>query len=76
MALWRRNVRITLALLLLWFLASFGIAFFARELSFTVMGGPFSFWMASQGTLLVFCLIIWAYARAMDKLDAEADQAD
>lgn len=70
---WRRNLRLTGVLLAIWFVVSFGIAFFARELSFTVFGWPFSFWVASQGALVVYCLIIWFYARRMDRLDDEED---
>jgi len=73
---WRSTVRITLWLLVVWFVVSFGIAFFARELSFSVFGWPFSFWVASQGALVVYCLIIWFYARRMDRLDAEHGAAD
>lgn len=68
---WRSTLRITAWLLGLWFVVSFGIAFFARELSFSVFGWPFSFWVASQGALVVYCLIIWFYARRMDRLDQE-----
>lgn len=68
---WRRTLRLTGWLLLAWFVVTFGIAFFARELSFTVFGWPFSFWVASQGALVVYCVIIWFYARRMDRLDDE-----
>lgn len=71
--LWRRNLRITLVGLVAWAVVGFGVSAFASELSFTVMGWPFSFWMASHGTLLVFCAIIWLHALAMDRLDAEGD---
>jgi len=68
---WRSTLRVTGGLLAVWFGVSFGIAFFARELSFSLFGWPFSFWVASQGALVVYCLIIWFYARRMDQLDAE-----
>jgi putative solute:sodium symporter small subunit len=71
--LWRRNLRWTLVLLAVWAVVSFGVSAWARELSFTVWGWPFSFWMASQGALLVFCAIVWLHAAAMDRLDAEGD---
>lgn len=70
---WRRNLRLTGLLLVIWFVVTFGIAFFARELSFTVFGWPFSFWVASQGALIVYCLIIWFYAQRMNRLDDEED---
>lgn len=70
---WRATRRLTGWLLVVWFVVTFGIAFFARELSFTVFGWPFSFWVASQGALIVYCGIIWFYAHRMDKLEQEAD---
>jgi putative solute:sodium symporter small subunit len=74
---WRKNRRLTVALLVVWFAVTFVVAFFARQLSFTLFGWPFSFWVASQGALIVYCLIVWIYATVMDRLDDEAAaQAD
>ena len=67
---WRRTLRLTGVLLLLWFAVTFGIAFFARELDFDFFGWPFSFWVASQGALLVYLLLVGVYALAMRRLDA------
>jgi len=67
---WRRNCRLSLGLLLVWAGVAFGLIFYARELSFSFFGWPFSFWVAAQGALLVFCLIVAFYARAMRRLDA------
>lgn len=66
---WRRNLRLTRVLLALWFVVSFGFVFWADELNFNVAGWPFSFWMAGQGALLIYCAIIWYYAWAMGRLD-------
>lgn len=66
---WRLTRRLTLALLLLWWLVSFVLTYFARELDFEFLGWPFSFWVAAQGSLVVFGLIIAVYAWAMDRLD-------
>ena len=70
-AYWRKNLRITGILLVLWFVVTFVVSFFARELSFEFFGWPFSFWMGAQGSLLVYGGIIWFYQRYMDKLDAQ-----
>ena len=70
---WTRVRRLTLALLLLWFIFTFGVIFFARELSgLTLFGWPLSFYMAAQGSTLIYLLIIAFYALAMKKLDALA----
>lgn len=68
---WRRNLRLTAGLLCLWFLVSFGVAYFARDLNFEFFGWPFSFWMGAQGSLLVYLLIIGVYAHCMNRLDVE-----
>lgn len=66
---WRKTLRLTGVLLLIWFVVTFGVSYFARELSFTFLGWPFSFWMAAQGSLVVYGLIIAFYAWAMHRLD-------
>lgn len=68
---WRHNLRLTGALAALWFFVTFVLVYFSRELSFKVVGWPFSFWVAGQGALVVYCLIIWFYARRMNQLDAQ-----
>ena len=69
---WQKNLRITSILLMIWFIVTFVVGFYARELDFTFFGWPFSFWMGAQGSLVVYCLIIWFYASYMNKLDEEA----
>jgi putative solute:sodium symporter small subunit len=70
---WSKNLRITALLLGIWFFVTFVVVYFARELTFSFFGWPFSFWVAAQGALVVYCLIIWFYARYMNKLDIEYD---
>ena len=68
---WRKNLNITAVLLAIWFVVTYVIAFFARDLDFNFFGWPFSFWVAAQGALVVYVLIIGFYARYMGKLDEE-----
>ena len=68
---WRAAQRVTAAVLAVWLAVSFGVAFFARELNGTVLGWPFSFWVASQGALIVYLGLVCLYARVMHRLDAE-----
>ena len=58
------------ALLGVWFIATFGISYFARELNFNFFGWPFSFWMGAQGALGVYVGIVGFYAWYMNRLDA------
>ena len=75
---WQKNLNITAVLMAVWFVVTFAVSFFARDLSFTFFGWPFSFWMASQGSLIIYVLIIWFYARYMNNLDREygVDEGD
>jgi len=68
---WRKNLNITAILLAIWFVVTFVVGYFACELSFNFFGWPFSFWVGAQGALIVYVLIIWYYARYMNKLDIE-----
>jgi putative solute:sodium symporter small subunit len=68
---WRKNLRITGILLAIWFVVTFVIGYYARDLSFKFFGWPFSFWVGGQGALIVYCVIIWYYAHYMNKLDIE-----
>ncbi len=73
---WQRVRLLTGVLLLIWALASFGFVFYARELSAVkLLGTPLPFYMAAQGTILIYLAIIGAYAFAMKKLDALAGKA-
>ena len=73
---WRRGQRITAALLLVWCAVTFGITYFARSLDAIVLGWPFSFWVAAQGALLLYLLLIGLYARWMNRLDADHGLAE
>ena len=58
---------LTSVLLLAWLLISFGPSFFARELSVLVWGWPLYFWMAAQGSILLFICIVVVYAWLMNR---------
>ncbi len=74
---WQRVRRLTLVLLALWFAASFGVVFWARELSaISLWGWPLHFYLAAQGVTLVYLALIAAYALAMRRLDALARAED
>jgi putative solute:sodium symporter small subunit len=68
---WRKTLNITAVLLVIWFVVTFVVGYFARELSFNFFGWPFAFWVGAQGALVVYCLIIWYYAKYMGNLDRE-----
>ena len=69
---WSKNLTITAILLAIWFVVTFVIGYFARELSsITILGFPFPFYMGAQGSLIIYVLIIWFYARYMNNLDIQ-----
>jgi putative solute:sodium symporter small subunit len=69
---WQRNLRITAILLAIWFVATFVVIFFAPQLNnIVIMGFPLAFYMGAQGSLIIYVLIIWFYARRMNQLDNE-----
>jgi putative solute:sodium symporter small subunit len=55
---WRKNLNITAILLVIWFVVTFVVSYYARELSFNFFGWPFSFWMGAQGSLAIYVAII------------------
>lgn len=71
-AYWRRNLRMTATLLVIWFAVTFLPIYFARELNdISFFGWPLAFYMGAQGSLIVYVLLIGYYAWAMNRLDHE-----
>ncbi len=68
---WSKNLRITAILMVIWFVVTFVIGYYARSLDFNFFGWPFSFYMGAQGSLVIYVVIIWYYAYYMNKLDQE-----
>jgi putative solute:sodium symporter small subunit len=66
---WSKNLAVTGVLLFIWFLVTFVLMFYARDITFNFFGWPFSWYMAAQGTLIIYVVIIWYYARYMNRLD-------
>ena len=73
---WRSNLRLIGLGLLLGFVVTFGVSYFARALDFHFWGWNFSFWVAAQGALLVYLLIVVGYAWLMNRLDERASASD
>ena len=74
-AYWRAVLRLTVALLMIWFIVTFVVSFYARELNeISFFGFPFGFYMGGQGALVIYVLIVGFYALRMNVLD-ESDVA-
>ena len=63
-------------LLALWAGVSFGVCFFARDLDTLVADWPFHYWMAAQGGVLAFILIVAVYCLAMNHIEPDEDPPD
>ena len=71
---WHKNLRLTAVLLAIWFVATFVVIFFAPQLNeIVILGLPLAFYMGAQGSLIIYVLVIWYYARRMNQLDKEYD---
>ena len=68
---WRENLTIVAALLSVWFIVSFGLSIVFVDALNTVRVGGFrlGFWMAQQGSLYIFVLLIFLYVWLMNRLD-------
>ncbi|MEL6323961.1 MAG: DUF4212 domain-containing protein [Pseudomonadota bacterium] len=67
---WGATVRLTLALLAIWFVVSFGAGILFRDFldQFSIGGAPLGFWFAQQGSIYVFVGLIFYYCVAMARL--------
>jgi putative solute:sodium symporter small subunit len=74
-AYWRENIRIVLSLLSVWFLVSFGMSILFVDYldNFRFFGFKLGFWMAQQGSIYFFLVIIFVYVYKMKKLDRKYD---
>ena len=69
---WRKTRRLTFGLLVIWVFITFVLSWFAKELNaFSLFGFPLGFYMAAQGSLVIYLAIIWYYNRRMRQLEAE-----
>jgi putative solute:sodium symporter small subunit len=70
---WKAQLKCVGVLLAIWFIVSFGCAILFREwfdANFPNVGSaPFGFWMAQQGSIICFVLILIAYAVWMGRIE-------
>jgi len=68
---WKKNIRIVLSLLAVWFFVSFGMGILLVDVldNFRIFGFKLGFWMAQQGSIFCFVILIFVYVYRMNKLD-------
>jgi len=72
---WKKNIRIVLSLLAIWFFVSFGMGILLVDVldNFRFFGFKLGFWMAQQGSIFCFVILIFVYVYRMNKLDHQYD---
>ena len=70
---WRRNLKLVIICLVVWFVVSFGFGIILLEpLNAIRLGGyKLGFWFAQQGSMYIFVALIFVYAHLVGKLDKE-----
>ena len=70
-AFWRANKRLILVLLSIWLIVSLGCGVWWVEWlnQFTIGALPLGFWIAQQGSIYTFVVLILIYAVCADRLE-------
>lgn len=68
---WRLSLRLVMFILSIWFIVSFGAGILFKDFldQFTIGTAPLGFWMAQQGAIISFIILLIVYAIAMNRLD-------
>jgi len=71
---WEKTRNLMFIVLGLWFFFSFVIHFFVVQLnSIVILGFPLGFYMAGQGSLIAFVVMLFWFARRQNRIDEESD---
>jgi len=69
---WEKTRRLMIISLSIWVFFSFVIHFFVNALNeIVILGFPLGFYMAAQGSLIAFVVLIFWYAYAQHRIDVE-----
>ncbi|MPY76393.1 MAG: DUF4212 domain-containing protein [Alphaproteobacteria bacterium] len=74
---WRRTRSLMIFHLVIWFIFSFVVHWFASALNqVSVFDFPLGFYMAAQGSLIVFVVQLFAFVWQQDRIDRECGMAE
>ena len=75
---WKKNLRLMVVLLSIWFVVSFvcGILLIEQLNNIVFLGFPLGLWFAQQGSIYTFIILILVYTLRMDRLDDEYGVAE
>lgn len=74
-AYWHATLKLLTVVLVIWAFVAYGLSIvFAPALNRISLGGyPLGFWFAQQGSLYVFVILIFSYAKIIEKIDRKYD---
>ena len=74
-AYWSATLGLLTRIMIIWFLVSFGAGIlFVDVLNSIKLGGyPLGFWFAHQGSIYIFVILIFYYAKKMGEIDRKFD---
>ena len=76
---WAKTSRLMFTHLGVWFFFGFVIHMFVKPLNniiIPILGFPLGFYMAAQGSLIVFVVMLFVFARQQNKIDREFGVAE
>jgi putative solute:sodium symporter small subunit len=74
---WAKTSRLMIVMMVLWAFFSFFVHMFVTPLnSIKILGFPLGFYMASQGSITIFVIMLFWFAKAQDKIDREFGMAE
>ena len=74
---WTKTSRLMWTIFALWIVFSFVIPLFAVQLNaIKFLGFPLGFYMAAQGSLIVFVVQLFVFARQQNRIDREHGYAE
>lgn len=74
---WRRTKSLMIVNLVIWFFFSFAIHWFAPQLNkLSFIGFPLGYYMAAQGSLIVFVVQLFVFAKQQHAIDREFGMAE
>jgi putative solute:sodium symporter small subunit len=76
---WRKTTRLMLMHLGTWFFFGYIIHMFVGPLNkivIPILGFPLGFYMAAQGSLIVFVVMLFMFARQQNRIDREHGYAE
>lgn len=76
---WQKTTRLMLTNLGLWLFFGYIVHMFVNQLNaikIPILGFPLGFYMAAQGSLIAFVVMLFVFARQQDKIDREFGVAE